>query len=417
MIKLFRSPLSPLIIAILCAAVWSTATFVAPNRGTPWADEVQYHVPTIREFANQFPRFDLVHYNAATTPGYHLALALVLKLTGSDAALRIANACFAAGCLLAVMLACRSRVKWGWVFALALLASPYFHYSALWIRPDNASWMLVFILLALASQPRFTVRKMLLAALVLVLLVLFRHVHLWAAAVLWAAAYLDEDGALLPSRPKLRRLGMMMTLTLPAFAMVAYFVRIWHGLVPPGFQTVSGALPPGHSTWQHEGPNWSVPMFIMALFGLIGSLFLPMIARRLRPVKMAMRPIACGIAIALPIALLVPSNWDESHGRRSGLWNIAQQLPAPMDRSVLLVPLSLLGGAVLAWMLASLPRRARVIAIVTLLAFVAAQTANAMAWQKYYEPFVVGWLGLICAQLSRENDPLTPQSAADPQPH
>jgi hypothetical protein len=130
-------------------------------------------------------------------------------------------------------------------------------------------------------------------------------------------------------------------------------------------------------------------MFVLALVGLLLAFTVPFVWHRLRRDRGAVRWSLLAMVAWLPVALLPASNWDETQGRRSGLWNIAQQLPAPWDRSALLVPLSILGAGLLTWLLLSLPRKAAIVWTIAVLTFIAAQTANAMAWQKYYEPFLV----------------------------
>ena len=64
-------------------------------------DEVNYHRPIIATMAAEFPAVDIVNYNAAMAPGYHVAMARVLRATGSWAAVRAAN--LAIGVLLVVL--------------------------------------------------------------------------------------------------------------------------------------------------------------------------------------------------------------------------------------------------------------------------------------------------------------------------
>ena len=46
------------------------------------SDERVYHLPTIHRFAGQLPFPDLVHYNAAQTPLFHLLMAYLGKVIG-----------------------------------------------------------------------------------------------------------------------------------------------------------------------------------------------------------------------------------------------------------------------------------------------------------------------------------------------
>src|SRR4051794_39707330 len=42
-------------------------------------DQNVYHLPTIRQFASELPRPDFSNYLSATTPGYHLILAILSR--------------------------------------------------------------------------------------------------------------------------------------------------------------------------------------------------------------------------------------------------------------------------------------------------------------------------------------------------
>jgi hypothetical protein len=42
-------------------------------------DHVNFHLPTIQAFARDLPAVDVVNYRSATTPGWHLAMALLYR--------------------------------------------------------------------------------------------------------------------------------------------------------------------------------------------------------------------------------------------------------------------------------------------------------------------------------------------------
>ena len=378
-----------------CAAALVALAFVRPLDGTPWRDEIEYHLPTIRQFAAQWPHCDLSDYASATSPGYHLLLAgLRVAISVSDTGLLLANvalACGAAGVVIGWTL---RAGRWGPLLAVPLLLSPYFVLGAIYLRPDHAGWAIVFLLTALSLRDRFNATSVLVGGGTLALLVFVRQSHLWCAAPLFMAALLPYG-----RRVDLKRAMLMAAACLPAVAVVYAFYRLWGGLVPPRFQTKEGLLPFGHSGWQHEGPNFAVPPMILALLGIAGALYLPAVWRRLAPFRDAWPMIAVGGLVALVVAVSVPTTWDDTHGRYSGLWNYTQHAPALAGRSLLIVPLAAAGGAIWAWLLASLSVRRRWIVGVTLLAFAAAQTANAMAWPKYYEPFVLALTAMVAAML------------------
>jgi hypothetical protein len=138
-------------------------------------------------------------------------------------------------------------------------------------------------------------------------------------------------------------------------------------------------------------------MFILSLLGGLLLIVLPGIWKKLRKDRTLWTRVGLMMLIWLPVAVLPASSWSETQGRYSGLWNLAKHWPVVEDRSVLLVPLSVIGAGLLGWVLMSQPKRWGVLAGVTISGFILAQTANAMAWQKYYEPFLLIYvLLLVC---------------------
>jgi hypothetical protein len=220
----------------------------------------------------------------------------------------------------------------------------------------------------------------------------------------------DQDGLAVPLRRDAWKLGVLTTLVgIPALLVLAYFHHLWHGFVPPAFQHVDGPLPPGHSGWQHEGPNFAVPTMVLAVLGVAGAFFSGLLwpARRVLGRRAGM--IAVGAAAGLIAAVATKSNWDEAGGRYSGLWNISKHFPVFADRSTLMAALAALGGGtVVAWFVA-LNARDRWTWLVAWVCFIAAQTANAMAWHKYYEPFCLMMFAVAASRLPPARDARTPR--------
>ena len=140
--------------------------------------------------------------------------------------------------------------------------------------------MLVILLLAVSSgsgRPRLWWPRIAIGCLVLVLLVCVRQIHVWSAAVLWAAAWLGSEERAVGGpvqgvhalfgdlKDRVGRTALAMLLTLPAFGALAWFVSLWGGVVPPMFQHKYG------------GMNPAAPAFVLALFGVLGAFFWPVV--------------------------------------------------------------------------------------------------------------------------------------------
>ena len=436
-----------LVLLFLLPAGWLIARDYDAER--PAYDQSQFHLPTVRTFAAQWPRFDFADYLSATSPGYHLALAAVDRFAGGAAdvrTLRFAGALFTVGLLATLAVAVGRRV--GFTRALALcLPLPctlYVFASGAWVLPDNAAWWGVLAVLLVALRPRVDARTYLLGAALLAVLVFVRQIHLWMAAVLWLAAWLGssqdpptsgrEHDRTLPTgpaasaaggstdggaAPRPARLLLMALCTLPAFLLVGWLVWLWGGPVPPAFRAGGTAGAPGASV--HQGGNPAAPAMAFAVLGLFGFFYLgfllPPALSRLKRGGPARSVLAAGVLVGLILGVLPETTYDQAAGRWSGWWNVVRQLPTVADRSPLVVALAALGGGVLAVLWLALDRRDRLIVLAAWVLFVIAQTANAMAWPRYYEGFALMLLALAGSRAPGGNNvpgPIPRWAAAGP---
>ncbi len=384
------------------------------------SDQLLFHEVAVRVFAEQLPSPNLADYRSATTPGYHLVLAGLDASVGLNrAALQLAGSLFTVGLLgLAAWLAYRGGAR-GAAAALCapLVASLYIWPAGVWLLPDNAGWLGVVGVLAIALHGR-TTAHFVLGGVVLAALVWMRQIHLWAAAPLWLSAWLGyklveqqaeetpgassgwiaslrAEFAWMLSRPgpRVKRTAIAVACTIPAFGFVAWFAWMWGGLTPPLFQE-GGDLAGGH-----QGVNLAAPAFVLALFGL----FTPFFAGILHvPGQRLVRECKAGLLVAalagVLIAAVVPTSYDKAAGRWTGLWNIVQKVPAPMDRSPVIIALAAAGAVALVFWCAALSRRDRWIFLSAIAGFAAALTATHELWQRYVEPFVLILLVLMASR-------------------
>lgn len=393
-----RRWIAPLVLVglYLCAAM--PLILVNSERGRGAFDQINYHEPAIRTFAAEldppasWP--DLSDYLSATTPGYHLVLAAVARyVSDSDVALRLAGAAFTVGLLglLGWWLAGRLGVVRTLAVGLPALGSLYVFGPGVWLLPDNAGWLgvLVIVLLSL-GRPRVWWPRLVAGGAVLVLLVCVRQIHIWSAAVLWAAAWLGSDErassgpvegvcALFGDlKPRIGRTALAVLLTLPAFGMLAWFAGLWGGVVPPMFQHKYG------------GMNPAAPAFVLTLFGVFGLFFWPVVVPGVHGLWREHRGVLVCVALAgLLIGLVPETSYDRADGRYSGLWNVVRALPVVADRSPAVWLGSVVGAVVLAAVVARVGWRSGWVLLGAVVAFTAAQTASHELWQRYSEPFVL----------------------------
>jgi len=372
-------------------------------------DQDNYHLLAVRKFARELPAADLRDYRSATTPGYHLALAEVCRFVTCDPrALRATGAMFTLAPLLLLGLIGIRRGTGGGAGALMLpvACSLYVFSAGAWILPDNAGWLGVMALVTIALVWRPTPWALFGAGAVLLLLVLCRQIHLWAAGVVWAWAILGGPGESPDLRTRAGRLGIAFVASVPAFAAVGAFWNLWGGLVPPLFQ--GGVFDPvvGKMSPQNSGGNLATPAFLLMLFGAYGVFFLGFltdgIARVRRGETVAVGAVALGMAAGLALALIPETTFNPEAGRYTGFWALVPRLPVVAGRSLFLAGGSTVGGAIVGLCFASLPRRDGLIVLATVTAFCAAQTTAFAAWQRYMEPLVLIVLALVAIVAGRE---------------
>ena len=380
------------------------------ERGRGAFDQVHYHEPAVLRFAEQLPRPDVSDYLSATTPAYHLILAIGTRAVSEDPRfLRLMGALFTVALLALLTRWLTPRVgPWPAVaMGLSLPASLYVFSAGTFILPDNMAWTGVLAVLLIALRPRFDCVTLLAGGGVLLALVLTRQNHLWAAGALLAGAWLGSafrprPGPLAEIRSlfdapseRLRRTGLMALCLLPAFAAVAGFAFIWGGLTVPIYHDYM------------QGINPATPAFVLAQIGVIGVFHA---GYWLRPGLELLRERRGVLLLAalggLLLAAVPPTTYSVETGRYSGLWNAVRAAPVLFGHSsTLLLVLAPIGAVILAAWMSGVGPRARWILLGALFGFTLAVSATLNAWQRYHEPMLLmtgAVLSALCAARERE---------------
>ncbi|CAN5827439.1 hypothetical protein BH11PLA1_BH11PLA1_01020 [soil metagenome] len=488
--------LASILSSVLAGAV---VLLVAPHfpyvLGRAKFDQDVFHVPTIQKFAAELPVPDLSDYASATTPGFHLGLAVISRIAPGDTFFHLATAVIGTSVL--VVLGCRVALACGLAVAVhggarrstqlthvlaaiaPLACSSYFVQSSLYVLPDNAAWWSVCAVLILALMLAAPVdkgegmrRPLVAGGVALVILVFTRQIHIWAAAPLWVAAVIWAASmpaaaashrasgsrfinAVLPPRKaaasdsefprfgdliagvRSRALAVAVICTLPAFGLLYAFYRLWGGLTPPRFQAAlnPAAVAGSVDATAVTGLSPATPAFVLALFGVLGVFFIPYalvalpnrvrtaprrgVREHLLALPGAYSAIGVGAAVAAVLAGVPPTTWS-SPVRKGGLWNIAQRfegtpgfdtiggvhLPRLVisdHTNLVIFALAIIGGGVLGLWWRALEPRAKWVLFAALIAFTAANSAQALSWQRYVEPFVLVWC--IIAVSARRPEP------------
>jgi len=394
--------------------------------GPPAWDEETFHLPIVQKMVEQWPRVDVVEYDSATTPGYHLLMALVLKLTGSLTACRLVSAAMSWGLLMAAYAAARrvlaprapvsggrAVMHSGWIAAvlvLPLALSQYFLGAAIWLTTDNAALLFVALALGGAVTARFTPGRGVLLGVWALVAVLVRQLHVWVAAPIglaallasplarFAPAVLRDDERQSPRRWENLVCGVIAA-ALPAAAL-AVFIVLWGALLPRS-EAIRG---------QHlRGMNPATFAFALSLLGVLGVFFLTVapggVVGQMRRLHARWGTVAMSAGAGLVSALAFPTFWVD-RVRDTGLWALVKAGPVVMERSVVLAALAPMGAVVLLLLFRAANEAGRrapaLVLMLGMLAWVTAQSANIMCWHRYFEPLMLVCLAWLAAMGVRE---------------
>ncbi len=377
--------------AIAIPALWLVLT--GNNIGRAAFDSIVYHERVIRTMVVEYPAFDLRNPLTTTTPGYHIILATVGRLISDSAtALRLTSVVIGTAfvCLVAGWCARRRGVLDGTLLALPLACSLYVLGSAAWLLPDDLAWLLIAVVLMLCCRVESGRSWLALASIALFALVFVRQIQIWVAAPIWVAAWCGANQG-----P--RRVITAILATLPAFALLGAFILLWHGLVPPRFQT------------SVTGFNIATPAFVLLQYALMIVGFLPWLAPAIvRSWSIHRRTMLLAAIVGLLLAAVPATTTLQDAGRFTGWWGPLGSVPsiAGHTNPIFLV-LSPLGAALLTASFLGLPARTRAIFSVATIAFIVASSATFFSWQRYHEPYVLLSLAMISAlqQSSSEQSP------------
>lgn len=378
----------------LCATLPLILSGNASGRAA--ADDYNYHWIAIQKFAIEWPSPDLSDYRSATSPGYHLVLAPVVRSGFGHMGTQL----FAMGWTLAFFgLLCwvvtRSMGRWGALMCLPFIASMYTLFPGVWLLPDNAGWFLVLSVLLLSLRDRSHWLTWFAAGLLLLPLIMMRQIHVWVAGVVWMSAWIGS-GDRIPTDLRslfddwISRSGRTMiaiACTIPAFALLGWFVLLWGGLVPPMFQD------------DHQDPNLATPGFILMQVGVMSLFFLPVLLPRWKACwAHHWRWVIVTVLIGCVCALFPVSSYSIDAGRYSGWWNFIDRVPTILDRSPVYILGAILGSLAIPVWVSMCTRRDAWVWIGAFIAFTLAQSANHASWQRYHEPMLLMMMVLILSR-------------------
>lgn len=360
------------------------------NSGRAFSDQVNFHLPTILHFIKQF---DFTDYPSATTPGYHIILAIFGKIfVVNDILFKLINSIFTItliGILANLLFNNFGKIK-TLILLLPMIFSIYIFPSGVWLLPDNLAWLTVAIVLIISIKIHLSNRQYILLSIFLVFAVLVRQPNLWLAATVWStglAYWLYEKQQ--PSSKYISILFKCIVSTFPAFIILILFYLKWNGLVPPSFQNI------------HEHISFSVPAFFFALFFIYSIFYVPIILKLFLSSDISNKYlwVFLGLFLGFIVSIIPDTSYSFEFGRFSGLWNLVKFTPEINNKSLLIILFSTLGGGVFFGILSIFDKKFRFVIIVSTLAFIVAQMSNAFVYERYFSGYIFIIIFILLSQL------------------
>lgn len=313
----------------LAAGLIATAGLQRPLPTFHDGDESIYHYPSIQKFATTLPNVNVLDYNSATTPLFHLVLASAARGLDLDLiGLRWVNLLisYAALIVLYLFLARRFlRNRDALLLALVFSLTPYFFGRAFRLFTENMAFGFCVLGLYLAMRARDNLSdvRWLGAAASFVGAVLTRQSTAWLPTAVGA-------GQLAKGRESYRLLRAMVLAGGPVLALIP-FVYFWGGLVPPASQELNVS----------QTVNAKAVVFAFAVLGFYSMLLVPKTVFECvrHPGRIGLLTAVCGLAI-VAVAQLSPR-----FGNDGFLWRIAGRFPDVSGGNLLfylLVPVGLM---------------------------------------------------------------------------
>ena len=383
-------------------AIALTLIIIDHNKGRAYFDHTHFHLPVITQLINNF---DISDYKAATAPGYHLIFASVGQVTGLNVTFfKLINAFITAIFIgyLCIKLSANYRPLKVFLLMLPMVLSVYILPAGVWLLPDNLAWFTVAWVMFQINQNPFTNKQFITIAIVLALAVLIRQTFLWLAAIIWACALVvllkpttvhNSLTNVKTDQTTLVKIYILKCIfaTIPAVLVLLYLAITWRGLVPPSFQGIHHYISP------------SAPAFFFALFAVYTTFYLPILIRQNKN-KITKNSLYLGAAIGFFSVIFIASSYDIKAGRFGGLWNIVKLFPNIGDKSLLMIVLSIVGGAMFSALMKMLNDKEKLIIIVASIAFVSTMMVNQFVYERYFSGFIYITLILLISQQTAIKD-------------
>jgi hypothetical protein len=342
---------------------------------------------TVREFQSQWPYLDFRDYPSPQTPLYHVILAAVSQVNDNIITLRLVSFAMSLATVLLIeaYLMMRARPALAVFFTILIAISPYFLGTSVRLLTDNlALGAAIAALLALDDAFNLNGVQSVSGAFLGATSVLTRQIYVWLAPMQFLATFSHKN-----CRRSQRSLNIILS-AVPVLVLVP-FLLLWHGLTPLSWV--------GWANTTAMSMNLDVPIFILSLLGILGSVFSLTMRRAWRSSGCRIKDAALLAAIGVLILVVHPFTIV----RGGWLFAAARLLPKVLGTPLMfwiMFPLGLVSLYVLA-------ARQRFLGsyfiVVTLILWMLVNSVSAVVFQRYYEPMLIFLVAYILAPLNFES--------------
>lgn len=372
-----------LILALAFLSICLPLAIIPLNYTFDTFDERYFHYPEIEKFADDFPNVDLVNYKLTMTPLYHLTMALLMKIFGMNLiGLRIIHVFISLICVLVIFqyLSKQLNTNRALLIIACLVFSPYFLGPSIKLSTDNAVLLLsILAIMLLDRKEPVPVKRHLLASIFITLSLLTRQIYAWLTALGWFSLFYRRSEDHFKTR-----LGTGLLYLIPLVCLVPFFF-MWRGLTTPYFQQM----------YQRDTlVNLDVFVYVISLFGLLGSFFFFWYFQYFRENMQKKWPLILILLFSIAFLLIHPI-LDASELKTGGgaLWNLASRLPSLFSTSIAFWILFPAGLFYLYAVLMNRKQDRDYFMLVVLLLWLLANMLSGQAFHRYYEPFLIFFIG------------------------
>jgi len=330
---------------------------------------------------------DFRDYPSPQTPLYHVILAAVSQVNDNITTLRFVSFAMSLAIILVIeaYLMTRTRPALAIFFTIFIAISPYFLGVAVRLLTDNlALGAAIAALFALDDAFDLNAVQSVSGAFLGAISVLTRQIYVWLAPIQFLATFSHKN----PRRSQ-RILNVLLS-AVPVLALVPFFL-LWHGLVPLSWV--------GWKSTAALSINLDVPIFILSLLGLFGTVFICTMSR-------AWRSSGCSITYAALFAGLgVLALLIHPFATARGGWLLAagRLVPQVHGTSAVFWIIFPLGLVYLYVLVARQRRSGSYFILFALLLWMLMNSVSAVVFQRYYEPMLIFFFAYIFSPLDFES--------------